>query len=354
MILCFIFILIVLLFIIMFIVLPPSKGKIPVFKDENGNVIADSIAEKIWIDIDNEKIGMILVGENRNNPVLLVCGGGPGIPEYLLESFYPSALTKHFVVAYFDYRGTGLSYNKVDSSEMTSERFLDDVDKITDYLRNRFDQDKVYLMGHSFGSYIALNASYNHPEKYEAYLAVSQIVDTRESEIRAFNYMKEAFKNDKSMLAGFNKYDIVSSEEDYNQYRSSMLRDKGMHSLGIGSARNMKDVIKDLFFPSLRVKAYTIGERINIWKGKISSNDFAVRKDTANFNAFEKIKSLDIPIYFFAGKYDYTCNESLQLDYYNFIKAPVKKYYLYENSAHSPIYEEKEVTDKYIKEILNK
>ena len=62
---------------------------------------------------------------------------------------------------------------------MNTEQYLKDVDNITDYLRNRFNTDKLYIMGNSFGSYMALNAVHNHPEKYEAYLAVSQITNEK-------------------------------------------------------------------------------------------------------------------------------------------------------------------------------
>ena len=351
-----IFIVIVVIFIIAtLIILPPSNGKIPAFKDEKGNVIPNSISEKTWIDVDDSKIGLIIVGENKDNPVLLFCGGGPGIPEYLLENFYGSALTKHFVVVYFDYRGTGLSYKKVDKNNMTSERYLKDVDEITDYLIKRFNTEKVYLMGHSFGTYIALNAANIHPEKYHAYLTVSQNVNQKESELIAYDYMLKEYEknNNKSMVSKLKKYNI-KDEEDFNKYKTSNIRDKSMHDLGIGTTRKMKGVIKGIFFPSLKCKAYTIKERINIWKGKAASNSFKVTDESFNFNAFDSINSIDIPIYFFAGKYDYTCAEQLQKKYYNYINAPYKKYYLYENSAHSPIFEEYDKTDNYIKEILNK
>lgn len=58
------------------------------------------------------------------------------------------------------------------------------------------------------------------------------------------------------------------------------------------------------------------------------------------FNAFENISSVEIPIYFFAGKQDYTCSYTLQKEFYEQIKAPVKRFYTFENSAHSPLFEE--------------
>ena len=118
------------------IVFPPSRGRIPALLDENGNKLEGSIAEKCYVDADGCDIGMIILSENADNPVLLVCGGGPGIPEYLLEYMYPSVLPKFFTVCYFDYRGTGLSCDKnISAEDMTTERYLDDVQIVTDYLR---------------------------------------------------------------------------------------------------------------------------------------------------------------------------------------------------------------------------
>lgn len=347
-------VLFVILAIGLLIVLPPGRGKIPQFKDSSGNILTNSIAEKTYIDIDGAKIGLILLGEDINNPVLLVCGGGPGIPEYLLEGMYSSVLPKHFVVCYFDYRGTGLSFDKnVSPAEMTTERYLADVDAITGYLQGRFQSEKVYIMGHSFGTYIAIHAVERHPENYTAYLAVSQICNQRESEYRAYDYMLEQYSSmkNKKMVSKFESYPIRENEEVYQQYCTSGLRDKAMHELGVGTARDMNSVISGLFFPSLRCKSYTLGERINIWRGKINSNQFAVTNEGFDFNAFEEIDSIPIPIYFFAGQYDYTCCYSLQKEYYDYVDAPEKHYYLYPDAAHSPIFEDPEMTEKILNDL---
>ena len=100
----------VLLLLILF-VFPPSKGIISQFCNENGEVIENSIAEKCYLEVEDGNLGMIIMAKDISNPVLLVCGGGPGIPEYLLEYMYPSDLADKFVVCYLEYRGTGLSYS---------------------------------------------------------------------------------------------------------------------------------------------------------------------------------------------------------------------------------------------------
>ncbi len=336
----------IVLTIMILIILPPSLGRLP-----GGHVLS----EKTHLEIDGAQIGLILLSDKTDNPVLLVCGGGPGIPQYLMESLYPSVLPEYFTVCYFDYRGTGLSYDKnTDPAEMTTERYIEDTLRVTDYLKERFGQEKIYIMGHSFGTFIALNTVDQRPENYIAYLSMAQICDQHRSELEAYDYMRSRYEEagNSSMVAGFDEYKIRESEEDYRRYTNSALRDKAMHSLGVGTTSDMDNVITDLFFPSLRVRAYTPLERINIWRGKAASGSFAVHNESGLFNAFEMVPDIEIPIYFFAGENDMTCCTSLQKEYYEMIEAPYKEFFLYEGCAHSPIYEDGEKTSGILERIL--
>lgn len=51
-------------------------------------------------------------------------------------------------------------------------------------------------------------------------------------------------------------------------------------------------------------------------------------------------KQLEIPVYFLVGLHDYTANQELTRQYFSGIKAPLKGLYTFQNSAHSPLYEE--------------
>jgi len=64
----------------------------------------------------------------------------------------------------------------------------------------------------------------------------------------------------------------------------------------------------------------------------------------------EQVTELDLPIYFFSGIYDYTVNYTLARDYFEKLKAPVKGFYTFERSAHSPIFEEPEKVQKILRE----
>ena len=336
---------IIVLVIMVWMIFPPSLGKMPAFTDDSGHVIPDSISEKIFVDIEGTEIGLLITGKNKSNPVLLFLGGGPGIPEYLLEYLYPSKLADEFVVCYLEYRGTSISYHSnIDVDSLTTERYLSDVAAVTQYLKNRFTQEKIYLMGHSFGTFIGIQAAYEHPEFYHAYIAMSQIVNQSESEVIAYQFMLDQYRkmNNSKMVDEFEKYQIVSSDSAYRAYFVSSLRDNAMHDLGVGTTHSMRSVITGIFLPSLRCKVYTPLERINIWRGKKFAENSPVGSDRMLFNAYSEVPSLEIPIYFFGGIYDYTCCYSLQKNYYDMIRAPLKGFYSFDNSAHSPLWEEPE------------
>ena len=337
-------------------VFPPSKGKLPQFY-ENGEILPGSLSEKFDLEVDGGEIGMILLAKDTGNPVLLICGGGPGIPEYLLESSYPTHLAEDFVVCYLEYRGTGLSYDSdTVVAEMTTERYISDVLAVTNYLSQRFGQEKIYILGHSFGSYVALKTVQQYPERYHAYITMAQNCDQRESEYMAYDYMKAQYEllGNEKMTERFEECPIRESQELYETYFSSNLRDTAMHDLGVGTTRDMDSVITGLFFPSLKCQAYTWRERINIWKGKALSSQFPVVEDSIQFNAFEEVPSLQLPVYFFAGQYDYTCCYSLQKEYFDQLEAPEKEFYTFEDSAHSPLFEEPEKAQEILLEITGR
>lgn len=321
-------------FLLVIALFPPSMGKLP---KRSGS---RSLSERTCVETEDGALEIMLLSEDTENPVLLVCGGGPGIPQYLLESSYPSALPEEFTVCYWDYRDTGASYSAATvPDEMTTGRYIQDALHVTDFLRERFCCDRICIMGHSFGTYLALKTVQAHPEKYLCYIAMSQIVDQKESEYIAFDWMKNQYEQsgNTKMAKRFEQYDIRGSAKDYDDYFFSGLRDEAMHDL---TARDMHSVISGIFFPSLRCRAYTQAERIRIWKGKAASRAFPVTQDAIVFNAVKDVPSVEIPVFFLVGEYDYTCCSALQKEYYSLLDAPEKKIYVFENAAHSPIYEE--------------
>ncbi|WP_258880000.1 alpha/beta fold hydrolase [Clostridium estertheticum] len=113
-----------------------------------------------------------------------------------------------------------------------------------------------------------------------------------------------------------------------------------MHRAGIGTTHKMESVVSGIFMPVMRNNEYTLSEKINIWRGKTFSNSTVLNKELYRTDLSKTVTKLDIPVYFFSGIYDYTVNYSMSEAYLKKLSAPVKGFYLFKESAHSPIFEE--------------
>jgi hypothetical protein len=148
---------------------------------------------------------------------------------------------------------------------------------------------------------------------------------------------------------------VQDSVSDIVYFYKSPLRDKSMHELGIGTMRNMKSVFSGVFIPVWMCKAYTLQEKMKIWESKFSF----VRKTKLIDELFStdiptQVPELKIPVYFFSGKYDLTVNKDLARAYLNKLKAQVKGFYLFSESAYSPLFEEPAtLREIIIKDVLN-
>ncbi len=341
---CILFIAIAAIIVLCFVVLlAMSPGKLKQFEDENRNIIHNSVAEKRFVEVNGIKMGMIIKSNDTSKPVLLFVHGGPGMPEYFLTEDYPTGFEDYFTVVWWDQRGAGLSYNSnIDKSTLSVAQYIDDTIAVTNYLRERFGQDKIYLMAHSWGTYFGIQAVQKAPELYNAYISIAQVTNQEESERLAYQYMLDYYSEmgDDETLEKLKQNDYTSGGYD-------KIRDDVMHRSGIGTTHGMKSVVTGIFFASLKNREYTLTEKINIWRGKILLNRNTQLKMKDDLR--ETVTQLDVPIYFFSGVYDYTVNYEMAEEYFDQIKAPIKGFYLFKNSAHSPIFEEPDKVAQIIK-----
>lgn len=333
------------------IILAYSPGKPKPLADLTGKIPVRSLSEKIFLTIGGVKQGMFIMSRDTNNPVLLYLHGG--MPDYFLSKKYPTALEDMFTMVWWEQRGSGISYSHGTRKDtITVNILLTDVRDVTDYLCKRFGKEKIYLMGHSGGTFIGIQAVAQHPEKYHAYIGVAQMTDQFKSEKLARDYMLRQYrdKGDKRMTHRLESATITETISP----AYLKIRDKAMHELGIGTMHNMNSVFTGLFVPSLLCRDYTFKEKLAMWAGKASSGVSLIWKDIISADLKQTVTRIDIPVYFCCGIFDYTVNYSLAKEYFNSLEAPVKGFYTFENSAHSPLFEEPSRMQRIMKEdVLN-
>ena len=318
-----------------------SPGRPAPFLDENGSPLTGSISEKIHIDINGAELGMFIKGKDQALPMLLYLHGG--MPDYFLTQWYPTGLEDYFVIAWLEQRGAGISYKSSTTREtMTMEQLISDTLEVTNYLRHRFGQEKIYLMAHSGGTFIGIQAAARAPELYSAYIGVSQVSNQLESERLAYEYMLKRFKEigNKSMVRKLEAAPVTLAGGTPRAYLA--LRDPAMHPLGIGTTHAMKSHISGVFLTSLAFREYTLAEKFNLWRAKARAGVSIIWDEMLAVDLSQAVTKLDLPVYFLQGIYDYTCSYPLAKSYFEKLKAPLKGFYTFEQSAHSPMFEEPE------------
>ncbi len=327
-----------LLVVLFGVVLYVSPGTPRPFLDDNGRPLAGSISEKIVVNINGVQQGMFIKGKRTSNPVLLYLHGG--MPDYFLTQQHPTGLDEDFTVVWWEQRGSGLSYDaKAPPESLNAEQLISDTVAVTNYLRTRFGREKIYLMGHSGGTFIGIQAAARAPTLYYAYLGVAQMTHQLESERLAYEFMLQQFKEDgnATMVRRLEAAPVGHNVPLSGAYLK--VRDVAMHQLGVGTAHAMKSIVTGLLLASLLNREYTLVEKIALWRGKIFSGDHLWNTQLST-DLTTKVTRLEIPIYFFHGVYDYTVSYPLAKSYLQRLVAPVKGFYTFNHSAHSPLFEE--------------
>ena len=136
----------------------------------------------------------------------------------------------------------------------------------------------------------------------------------------------------KKAINKLKKYHVLESDSNIISFYNSKIRDQYMHQLGIGTMHKMKSVFWEIFIPVWTCKAYTIKEKINIWKSKLSFLPKTnLIKEMLKTDFTLRVPLLEIPVYFFSGKYDLTVNINFSKVYLNKLNAPLKGFYTFNN-----------------------
>ena len=164
---------------------PPILG-------EDGKPLPNSIASMEKIKLGGVDQWLIIRGEDVNKPVLLLLSGGPGGSEAARFTRFNQKLEKHFVVVIWEQRGCGKSYPSLNpKADLTIEQYASDIIELSEILRARFDEQKIYLLGHSWGAIIGVRAVQQRPDLFHAYIGSAQMVDVLETDKIIYKMMMD-------------------------------------------------------------------------------------------------------------------------------------------------------------------
>ncbi len=268
-------------------------------------------------------------GRDASKPVLLFLHGGPGTTNIPSSHASSLLLEEHFVVVQWDQRGAGKSCtSEVADESLNLEQYLSDTLELVEFLRRRFDQQKIYLVGHSWGSVLGTLTVQRHPELFHAYVGVGQVVDVHRGEALSLHFVEERARAEGNPEA---LADLAGIQPPYTSLQDLMLQRKwlgyyhGDRLAGGGVANIVKTV--------LLAREYTLMEKL-VYYGCVMNSLEQAWDDIAGLDFISSVGRLEVPVYFFTGRHDYNVPFELVEEWVGVLDAPHVEIVWFENSAH--------------------
>jgi len=292
-----------------------------------------SIAELTTVALGGHDQALMIRGRSADNPVLLYLAGGPGGTD-LGAMRADTGLEQDFVVVTWEQRGVGKSYSSLDPVDtLTVDSMVSDTVELTNYLRERFDEERIYLVGNSWGTILGVRAVQAHPELYWAYVGAGQMVDVAETD-RMFWEDTLAWARatgdtdlaDRLQAYGPPPYsdllryeDAVGREHDWNTYPE----------LDLG-----KEMPAILFVPE-----NSFVDRVNGFRSFLDT--FAALYPQLQTIDFRRDATrLDVPVYMVEGAHEARGRVVLADQWFELLDAPSKESIVFEHSGHRTLFEE--------------
>lgn len=287
----------------------------------------NSVASLEAVTLNGSRQWILVRGDNRNDPVLLFLHGGPGMPAMYLAHASTRLLEKDFVVIHWDRRDAGKSFNPnmpPDQERVSAQ--LADAEALVRLLRERFGTRPMFLVGHSWGTYLGMLLIKRHPDWFAAYVGMGQVTDPAKERAVA-----DRFIHDEAVRRG-NKEALVEMRKDPNAYSEKWL-------FQFGGELHHSTSFLPLLLTGFMAPEYTLHDALNVAKGPNYAARY-MKYDVISKPLSEVVTTVDVPAFLFAGRYDYVTPSVLGVAYFKKLEAPCKKVFWFENSAHFPFYEE--------------
>jgi pimeloyl-ACP methyl ester carboxylesterase len=291
-----------------------------------------------FIDINGIKQCISIRAANPRNPVLLYLHGGPGDAALPLVAKYNWQLENRFVVVVWEQRGAGKSYIPFsDADNITIDAFVEDLYFLVTYLLDRFHQEKLYLVGHSWGSVLGMKFIQLTPQLIRAYVGCGQVVNMRKSSQIAYNFALQKAKDSQNERV-YEKLKSIDCSYRGETWLQDLLFVTGQvvkHQGSLYGKKNYNRLIADFILSP----DYSPKDLLHRQRGALQSIQ-RLWQELMLVN-FEPIKCWDVPIAFVEGRGDIHVSSALARAYYETIQSP-KRFHWFEYSCHFPHWSEPE------------
>ncbi len=258
--------------------------------------------------------------DDAENPLLLMLHGGPGTAQIGFIRHFTQPLEKEFIIVNWDQRGSGKSYKfKPDASTMTVEQFISDAIELIKLLLKTHNKEKIYLVGHSWGTVLGLALTQKIPELIHAYVAVSQVVNMEMGEQISYQFALDKAiqkQNDKAIT------DLKRiGAPPYKTFKDTIKKGEWLTELG-GSTYEID--LKKVMQRASSLKEYNIWDWVYRFAKGVYFSVEHLEKELLAVKFDTEIHAIKVPIWFFIGDSDYQVPFALAEKYFTQLSANQK------------------------------
>lgn len=311
----------------------------------DGRQLTGSVAELTGVDIGTHQAKLMIRGHSTDNPVLLFLAGGPGGSEYGAMRRHLAELERHFTVVTWDQRGAGTAYSELDPTGTVSpEGAVSDTIAVTEYLRDRFGQQTIYLLGQSWGSTLGVLAVQQRPDLYAAFIGTGQMVSQSATD--------RIFYRDTLAWAQRTGNDELASEllasgpppyEDMLRYEAALSHEQDVypydHSANSEGSGQMSE--------NLLVEEYALIDQIHVL-GAFMDTFAALYPQLQEIDFRRTATDFSVPVFFVQGAHEADGRALPFNEWYPMIDAPIKDRVVLETSGHRPLWEQPDAFVDYM------
>jgi pimeloyl-ACP methyl ester carboxylesterase len=268
----------------------------------------------------------------------------------LLHQLCPE-IENHAIVINWDQRGAGKSFNIFSSQKyLNVDQLVSDAHVLTLILKEKYNTDKIVLMGFSWGSALGLLLADKYPEDYSCFISIAQIVNGFKGEQMSLEFVKKEanLKNDKAAIKELNKI-----KYDFNDHKSlvDQVFVERKYLLKYGGVYKSKSSYGHEAASLFHSKEYSFFNFL-LWPMGSNKSLRKIWPEVLQLDFKKNVPTLNIPIIFFTGKYDMNDPFKLVKEYFEFINAPKgKELVVFENSAHGIFWDE---PSRFAEEVIKK
>lgn len=305
-------------------------------------VTPNGIDALIKVQVNGTEQWLSIRGKDKRNPILLFVHGGPASPDMPLAYTFQTPWEDYFTVVQWDQRGAGKTYAANDpktiAPTLTIDQMTDDAETVVRYLQQTYHKQKIFLLGHSWGTVLGVRLAQRHPDWLYAYIGVGQVVNVQQNETIGYRFALDQAKADNNAKAvaeltrlapypgkqGSLDIERIGTQRRWLSYYGGLAygrtsfafdahaeelapeySDKDLDAIGAGSLLSLNQLLKPLSLIDL-------------------SHD----------------THFDCPVLLFTGRHDYAVSHELAAQWFATVSAPYKRLVWFEDSAHMVMQEQ--------------